>query len=77
MGEITGWAFDQDGELIDGLTNDRVLSVPMEKPAIRKVIGVAMAVPRLRAIKGAMPGKLITNKVMAELLPDPLTRNES
>ena len=72
VGEITGWAFDHMGELIEGLTNDRVLSVPMEKPATRKVIGVAMAVPRLRAVKGAMRGKLIngliTNEQMAELL---------
>ena len=80
MGEITGWAFDQDGELIDGLTNGRVLSVPMEKPVIRKLIGVTIAMSRLRAIKGAMRGKLIngliTNEVMAELLLDPRTKNE-
>ncbi len=72
VGEITGWAFDHDGNLIDGLTNDRVLSVPVEKPASRKVIGVAMARPRLRSIKGALRGRLvnglITNEVMAELL---------
>ena len=61
-----------DGTLIDGLTNDRVLSVPLEQPARTKVIGVAMALPRLRAIKGALRGKLIngliTNEMMAELL---------
>ena len=28
VGEITGWAFDAQGRLIEGLTNDRVLSVP-------------------------------------------------
>ena len=72
MGEITGWAFDLDGALIDGLTNDRVLSVPLEQPARKKVIGVAMALPRLRAIKGALRGTLIngliTNEMMAGLL---------
>ena len=61
--------------MIDGLTNGRVLSVPMEKPAIRKEICVAMTVPGLRAIKGAMPGKLINgliaNEVMVELLHVP------
>jgi DNA-binding transcriptional regulator LsrR (DeoR family) len=71
-GEIIGWAFDHDGNLIDGLTNDRVLSVPLERPATKKVIGVAMAPPRLRAVKGALRGKLITglitNETMAELL---------
>lgn len=72
VGEITGWSFDLEGNLIDGLTNDRVLSVPLEKPAGRKIIGVSMAVPRLRAIRGALLGKLIsgliTNERMAGLL---------
>jgi DNA-binding transcriptional regulator LsrR (DeoR family) len=72
VGEITGWAFNHDGALLEGLTNDRVLSVPLEQPAVRKVIGVAMALPRFRAIKGAMRGNLIngliTNETMAELL---------
>jgi DNA-binding transcriptional regulator LsrR (DeoR family) len=74
VGEIIGWAFDAAGKLIDGLTNDRVLSVPMEQPATGKVIGVAMALPRLRAIKGALTGGLIngliTNERMAVLLLD-------
>ncbi|MCA3561541.1 MAG: sugar-binding transcriptional regulator [Aestuariivirga sp.] len=72
VGEITGWAFDAQGALIEGLTNDRVLSVPLDQPAQKKVIGVAMATPRLRAVKGAIRGKLIngliTNETMAELL---------
>lgn len=71
-GEIIGWAFDAEGRIIDGLTNDRVLSVPLEQPATRRVIGVAMAPPRLRAIRGALRGRLvnglITNERMAELL---------
>jgi DNA-binding transcriptional regulator LsrR (DeoR family) len=72
VGEIIGWAFDSEGRLIDGLTNDRVLSVPLQQPANSKVIGIAMALPRLRAIRGALRGRLIngliTNERMAELL---------
>lgn len=71
-GEITGWAFDHEGRLIDGLTNDRVLSVPLDQPAAKKVVGVAMAPPRLRAVRGALKGQLIngliTNEIMAEHL---------
>ena len=33
VGEIVGWAFDAEGKLIDGLTNDRVASVPLDQPA--------------------------------------------
>jgi DNA-binding transcriptional regulator LsrR (DeoR family) len=72
VGEVTGWSFDAQGRLIDGLVNDRVLSVPLDVPAQRKVVGVAMAKGRFRAIKGALAGKiingLITNETMAELL---------
>jgi DNA-binding transcriptional regulator LsrR (DeoR family) len=74
VGEIIGWAFDARGQLIEGMTNDRVLSVPLERPVRRRVIGVSMAPPRLKAIRGALAGKLvnglITNEAMAELLLD-------
>ena len=72
VGEITGWSFDAAGKLIDGLINDRVLSVPVDMPARRRIIGVAMAAGRFKAIKGAIAGKLvnglITNELMAEQL---------
>ncbi len=72
VGEITGWSFDASGKLIDGLVNDRVLSVPVDVPARRRIIGVAMAAGRFKAIKGAITGKLIngliTNELMAEQL---------
>jgi DNA-binding transcriptional regulator LsrR (DeoR family) len=72
VGEITGWSFDASGKLIDGLVNDRVLSVPIDMPARRRIIGVAMAAGRFKAIKGAVTGKLIngliTNELMAEQL---------
>jgi DNA-binding transcriptional regulator LsrR (DeoR family) len=72
VGEITGWIFNDEGQLVDGLVNDRVLSVPLDVPARRKVIGVAMAPGRFMPLKGALRGKLIngliTNEVMAEQL---------
>jgi DNA-binding transcriptional regulator LsrR (DeoR family) len=71
-GEIIGWAYDANGQLIEGFTNDRVVSVPLDQPAKRRVIGVAMAPPRFGAIKGALTGRLIngliTNETMAGLL---------
>jgi DNA-binding transcriptional regulator LsrR (DeoR family) len=72
VGEIIGWSFDAAGKLIDGLVNDRVLSVPLDVPAKRRVIGLAMAPARFKAIKGAITGKLIngliTNESMATAL---------
>ncbi len=69
VGEIVGWAFDEKGTLIDGLTNDRVLSVRLTQPARKTVIGVVMAPSRLKGAKGALHGRLIngliTNEAMA------------
>jgi DNA-binding transcriptional regulator LsrR (DeoR family) len=74
VGEILGWAYGERGTLIDGLTNDRVLSVPLKQPAGRRVVAVAMAMPRLPAIRGALLGNLvnglITNEAMAQRLID-------
>jgi DNA-binding transcriptional regulator LsrR (DeoR family) len=72
VGEIIGWSFDAAGKLIDGLINDRVLGAPLTKNSPHRVIGVAMAPARFKAIKGALTGKLvnglITNEIMAEQL---------
>jgi DNA-binding transcriptional regulator LsrR (DeoR family) len=72
VGELLGWAYDAAGKFIEGHTNDRVLSVPLSRPASRRVIGVAMAPARARAVRGALKGKLIngliTNESMAKAL---------
>ena len=72
VGEIVGWAYDVNGQLIEGLTNDRVASVPLDQPASRLVIGVAMGAQKAPAIRAALIGGLIngliTNEATAELL---------
>ena len=74
VGEITGWSFDASGKLIDGLVNDRVLSVPVDVPAKRRIIGVAMAAGRFKAIKGAITGKLVNGLITNELMAEQLLR---
>ncbi len=59
VGEIIGWAYDAEGKLIDGLTNDRVASVPLEQPATRRVIGVAMGGRDSERSRARCVGKLI------------------
>ncbi len=41
VGEITSWVYDRDGRLIEGLTNSRVASAPLEPAESRTVIGIA------------------------------------
>jgi DNA-binding transcriptional regulator LsrR (DeoR family) len=72
VGEVIGWAFDRDGQMLDGLTNDRVASVALDQPAKRLVIGAAMGPAKLDALAGALTGQvingLITNETMAKRL---------
>jgi DNA-binding transcriptional regulator LsrR (DeoR family) len=71
-GEIAGWAYDDAGEFIRGLTNDRATGVRPQHAPSRPVIGVSMEPGRLRAIKAALAGRLlnslITNEDMARRL---------
>jgi DNA-binding transcriptional regulator LsrR (DeoR family) len=71
-GEITSWAYDDAGEFIRGLTNDRAMGArPVPHPD-RLVIGVSIEPGRFRAIKAALKGGLlnglITNDAMATRL---------
>jgi DNA-binding transcriptional regulator LsrR (DeoR family) len=65
VGEITGWAFDARGRLIEGSINDRVASAPL-RPTNRLMIGVAMGVSRRAALRGALAGRLISGLVTDE-----------
>ena len=75
VGEVVAWAFDRGGQFIEGIINDRVASVPLDRPARRLVIGAAMGPAKLDALRGALVGRiingLITNEVAAaHLLKD-------
>jgi DNA-binding transcriptional regulator LsrR (DeoR family) len=65
VGEITGWAFDSRGRLIEGSINDRVASAPL-RPTNRLMIGVAMGMSRRAALRGALAGRLISGLVTDE-----------
>ncbi|MEM7464045.1 MAG: sugar-binding transcriptional regulator [Pseudomonadota bacterium] len=72
IGEITSWVYNQDGELLDGLVNDRVASAPLVPNQENPIIGIAVGEQKSAAILGALRGKLInsliTNEFTAELL---------
>jgi DNA-binding transcriptional regulator LsrR (DeoR family) len=74
VGEITAWAFDARGQLIEGLTNERVASAPLHRPTKRLMIGVAMGPSRRAAIRGALVGQLISGLVTDEATAEHLLR---
>ena len=74
VGEVTGWAFDAAGKMIDGGTNDRVTSAPRPVPATGLVVGVAQGTGKVLPIHAALSGRiingLITNETTARSLID-------
>jgi DNA-binding transcriptional regulator LsrR (DeoR family) len=66
VGEITGWAFDSRGRLLEGDYNARVASAPLRSAENRLMIGVAMGAARRAAIRGALAGRLISGLVTDE-----------
>lgn len=72
VGEITGWTYDAQGQLITGRGNERVASAPIPDRDRTLVIGAAYGPEKLPAIRGALQGQLIggliTDAATAEAL---------
>ena len=66
VGEIVGWAFDADGALIEGITNDRVASAPIPDRSRSLVIAAAMGRAKLLAIAAAIRGGLVNGLITDE-----------
>jgi DNA-binding transcriptional regulator LsrR (DeoR family) len=74
VGEVTGWAFDAAGRIIETGTNERLTSVPRTVPPPRLVVGVAQGTGKVLPIHAALRGRiingLITNETTARSLLD-------
>src|SRR5438876_1639662 len=66
LGELTGWAFDAKGRIIDGGTNQRLTSIPPQVPAKALTIGAAVGAAKVPAIAAALKGRLINGLVTDE-----------
>ncbi|PWC33801.1 sugar-binding transcriptional regulator [Azospirillum sp. TSO35-2] len=73
VGEIVGWAFDAQGCLIDGLTNDRVASAAIPARESSLVIAVAKGERKLGSIRAALRGHLINGLITDEKTAEALT----
>jgi len=66
IGEIVGWAFDAQGKMIDGLTNDRVASAPMPSRETSLVVALAMGDKKLPGTVAALNRRLINGLITDE-----------
>ena len=67
VGEITGWAFDKHGHLLEGSVNARVVSLPLEMPADHLAVAVGNGPSKVAPIRAALRGKLVTGLITDEL----------
>jgi DNA-binding transcriptional regulator LsrR (DeoR family) len=66
VGELTGWAFDDQGQIIDGGTNRRLTSIPPRVPAEALTIGAAVGRAKVSAIRAALKGRLLNGLITDE-----------
>ncbi len=65
-GEICGWMFDHDGNLLDGSINERVASVPLPSRDTAAVIGMAKGERKQAALLAALKGRIINGLITDE-----------
>ncbi len=66
IGEIVGWVYNIEGQLIRGSTNSRVSSAQLIPGNPRPFIGIAVGQNKCQAILGACRGKLINGLITDE-----------
>lgn len=66
IGEIAGWAYNQQGILLKKATNTRVAGVPLKQPVHRLTIGVAGGLHKKEALEAALQGRLINGLITDE-----------
>lgn len=66
VGEIVGWAFDDSGRLIEGLTNERVAAAPLPSREKSLVVALAMGQAKLPGIRAAVNRRLVNGLITDE-----------
>jgi DNA-binding transcriptional regulator LsrR (DeoR family) len=66
VGEVTGWAYDGAGRLINGGTNRRLTSIPPQIPARATTIAAAIGQAKVPAIRAALVGRLVNGFITDE-----------
>lgn len=66
VGEIVGWAFDREGRLVEGITNERVSSAPLPSRETSLVVALAMGERKLPGILAAVNRRLVNGLITDE-----------
>lgn len=74
VGEIVGWAFDAEGQMIQGLTNDRVVSAPLPSRETSLVVALAKGENKLPGTRAALNRRLVNGLITDEASAESLLR---
>jgi DNA-binding transcriptional regulator LsrR (DeoR family) len=66
VGEIVGWSYDSKGTPLRNGINPRITSVPLKPADGRLVLGVAIGPAKVKAIRAALAGRLISGLITDE-----------
>lgn len=66
VGEIVGWAFDAQGRMIEGLTNERVASAVLPSRETSLVVALAKGERKLPGIRAALNRRLVNGLITDE-----------
>lgn len=66
VGEVTGWVFDADGNILESGTNLRVTSVPPERGSRRLRICIGQGAAKVAALRAALKGRIVNGLVTDE-----------
>jgi DNA-binding transcriptional regulator LsrR (DeoR family) len=72
VGEIVGWAFDREGRLIDGLTNQRVASAPIPSRERSLVVALAKGPVKVPGMFAALNRRLVNGVITDEATAEAL-----
>ncbi|MEO9335839.1 sugar-binding transcriptional regulator [Mesorhizobium sp. SB112] len=75
VGEIVGWAYDREGRLIDGITNDRVASAQLPSRETSLVVALAKGERKLPGILAAATRRLINGLITDEQTAEALLKS--
>ncbi|MDR3470790.1 MAG: sugar-binding transcriptional regulator [Devosia sp.] len=75
VAEIVGWAYDAQGKLVDGLTNDRVVSAPLPSREQGLVVALAKGEKKLPGIRAALNRRLVNGLITDELTAENLLQD--
>ena len=66
VGEICGRVMDANGRLIQGGTNDRVMAIPLNDPAMPQRIGVSYGAQKVLPLRAALRGGWLSGLITDE-----------